>query len=118
MVSRKETNPERNAKATLTWGIPEPAAAGAQNVSPRPTTSPPTAGESIVQKIQVLPCAKFARLIIKFSSQAIARWNATAESPHKPPARMVTARRRWRSLAILAVNHARKREKILRSQFA
>src|SRR5580692_6654644 len=51
------------------------------------------------------------------SSQPMERWKATAASPQSPPARMVTASNRWRSLAMRWVNQASVREKKLRNQF-
>ena len=55
MVSRRDTSPERSAKATFTWGMPEPAAAGTQYVSPRPTINPPTPGVRIVKQDPPVP---------------------------------------------------------------
>jgi len=49
------------------------AAAGAQYVRPRPTTSPPNPGVTIVQKIQLCPGAAFARLISSISSHPMLR---------------------------------------------
>ena len=64
------------------------------------------AGVRMVHHIQLWPEAVLARSINRASSPMMLRWNATAASPQSPPATIVTASRRCRSLGMRRNNQA------------
>ena len=104
---RRRTSPSASRKrsaARASRRSPSPAGCrcrappGRRRSSSAPQTRPPAVGVTIVQSLHHPPGAAMARSMRRCSASPIARWNATAASPHETPMTIVSAKRRCASV--------------------